>query len=80
MPRPAGGVDQLGRLLDGLGPVHLRALGAGRAAGAVDGGAGGAELDGDAAPGGPGGAGDQRDLALERAVLGGGLGNACHWC
>ena len=65
-PVPAGFVDQRGRLFDGLGPRHLRALIAAGAAGAVDGGAGRAQLDGDAAAGGPARPRHQGDLALQR--------------
>ena len=64
---PAGRVDELGGLLDRLGPVHLRALRARGAAGDVDGGAGGAELDRDAPPRGAGRPGDQRDLSGQRS-------------
>ena len=62
----AGGVDELGGLLDRLGAVHLRAPRAGRAAGHVHRRAGGAELDGDAAPRATGRAGDERHRAVQR--------------
>ena len=65
-PPPAGGVDQLGRLLDRLRPVHLRALRPCGAPGAVHGGAGRAQLHGDPPPGGPGGAGDEGDPPGQR--------------
>ncbi len=61
----AGGVDQLGGLLDRLGSVHLGALLPSGPAGAVHGGAGSAELDRDPSSGGPGGAGHECDLAFE---------------
>ena len=61
----AGGRDELGGLLDRLRAVVLRAGGARAAAGAVDGGAGLAERDGDAAAGAAGRAGDERDRAFE---------------
>ncbi len=63
---PAGLGDQPRGLLDGLGPVVLRAAGAGGAPGDVDGGAGRAEFDGDAAPGSPRRPGDQCDPAFQR--------------
>ena len=58
----AGGTDQLGGLLDRLGPVHRRPLSSGGAPGDVDGRARGAELGGDAAPGAPRASGNERDL------------------
>ena len=62
---PARLVDERRRLLDGLGTIHLGALVTGGAARAVDGGAGRAELHGDAPSCCPGGPGDQGDLAVE---------------
>jgi len=62
----AGGGDQVGGVLDGLGAVHVGAGGAGGAAGDVDGGAGGAELGGDATPGAAGCAGHEGDLPGQR--------------
>ena len=62
----AGRRDQLGRLLDGLRPGIFGLLLACRAAGDIDGGAGGAELDRDAAAGAARCAGDQRDLSFKR--------------
>ena len=61
----AGLGDELGGLLDRLRAVVLRAGGARAAAGAVDGGAGLAERDGDPAPGAAGRAGDEGDLAIQ---------------
>ena len=61
----AGGTDQLGGLLDRLGPVHRRPLSSCGAPGDVDGRARGAELGGDAAPGAPRGSGNERDLILK---------------
>ena len=49
--RPPAASTSAGRLLDRLGPVHLRALRPGGAAGDVNGGAGGTELDGDPSSG-----------------------------
>ena len=63
----SGGGDELRRLLDRLRAVVLRAGGARAAAGAVDGGAGLAERDGDAAAGAAGRAGDERDRCLREA-------------
>jgi hypothetical protein len=62
----AGGVDQLGGLLDGLGPRHLRGVLPGGSPGDVDGGAGRPELDGDAPARPPGPAGHEGDLAGQR--------------
>jgi len=60
----ASGVGyQFGGVLDGLRAVHVGAGGAGAATGDVDGRACGAELDGDAAPGTAGSAGDECDPA-----------------
>ena len=69
--RAAGFVDQLGGLLDGLGPVHLGPLVSGGAPGHVDGRPRRAQLDGDAPPRAPGPARDERDLAVQRS------GHAC---
>ena len=63
--RAAGRLDELGGLLERLGAVHRRAPAAGAAAGHVDGGAGGAELDGDRAAAAARGAGDDGDLVVE---------------
>ena len=65
-PRAAGRVDELGGLLDRLGPVVLRALLARAAAGAVDGRARLAERDGDPAPGAAGRARHERHLPGQR--------------
>ncbi len=64
-PAAPGVVHERSGLLDGLGPVHLRALVPARAAGDVDGRAGGAELHRDppTRPSGP--SGDQRHLARQ---------------
>jgi hypothetical protein len=67
-PAAAGGGDQLGGLLDGLGAVHRGAPVPGAAAGDVDGGAGGAQLDGDSSACSPRGAGDDGDLSDEGSV------------
>ena len=74
-PAPARRVDERGGLLDRLGTVVLRARRGGAAAGAVDGGAGLAERDGDAAAGAAGRARDERDRAFERVHAGDGDGS-----
>lgn len=62
-----GGRHEFGRLLDRLGRAPVVGLPfAGRSPGRVDGGAGRAELDGDAAPGAAGRAGDEGDLSGQR--------------
>jgi hypothetical protein len=65
-PGAAGRGDQLSGLLDGLRPVEFGAALAGGPAGGVDGGPGGAELDGDLPAGASGRPGDERDLASQR--------------
>ena len=64
--RAAGVGDERGGLLERLGAVHRRAPAARAAAGDVDGGAGGAELDGDGAAAAARGAGDDRDMVVKR--------------
>jgi hypothetical protein len=59
-------IDQLGGLVDGFRPVHLRPLCARRSPGDVDARACGTELDRYAAAGGPGGSSHQGHLALQR--------------
>ena len=61
----AGRRHQLRRFLDRLGPAVFGLLAARRPAGHVDGGAGGAQFDGDAAARAARRAGDQRDLSLQ---------------
>src|SRR6185437_15088140 len=68
----AGAVDQLGGLVDGLGALHGGRGAGGGPAGDVDGGAGGAQFDGDAAAGTAGGAGDEGYLPGEAGAAGGG--------
>ncbi len=58
--------DQVGGVLDRLGPVVLGAAGAGGAAGDVHRGARRAEFHGDAPSGSPGRPGHQRDLVPQR--------------
>ena len=61
----AGGLDQLARLLDRLGTVHVgRPVRSAAASGGVDECACARELDGDRAAGSARRAGDQRDLLL----------------
>ena len=69
IPSPPAAVDELGGLLDRLGPVDLGAPLARAAAGGVDRRARLAERDGDAAPGAARRARDQRDLALQRSLM-----------
>jgi hypothetical protein len=64
---PAGVVDEASRLLDCLAPRHGGAFDGGGATGHVDGGARRAELDGDAAAGPAGAAGDDGDPIVEVA-------------
>ncbi|MDQ0835333.1 hypothetical protein QF032_007177 [Streptomyces achromogenes] len=65
---PAAGLgDQVGGVLYGLGAVVLGAPLAGGAPGHVDGGAGRAQLHGDAPAGAPGRSRDQGDPALQRS-------------
>ena len=71
MPSPPAAVDELGGLLDRLGPVVLRAPLPGRAAGAVDRRARLAQRDGGAAPGAAGRARHERHLAGQRSRHGG---------
>ena len=67
-PVAAGGVHELGGLLDRLRPVVLRTALAGGAAGAVDGRARLSQRHGRAAPGAARRARDERHLAVERAT------------
>src|SRR5580700_8437723 len=62
----AGGSDELGGFLDGFGAAGSTAVFAGTAAGAVNGGAGFAERDGDAASGAASGSGDESDFSMQR--------------
>ena len=64
----AGRVDQGGRLLDRLGPVHLRSLRSRRSSRDVDGRPGSAELHRDSASGASGRSGDERDSAGEGSL------------
>src|SRR5262245_31077407 len=62
----AGLVDEFGRFLDRLGPIHLGSMDARGAARHIDRGAGRTQLHGDPASRCPGCTGDQRDPTLKR--------------